>query len=88
MPATGPSLPRMKIVIAGLAGDAGKTMVSLSILAALRRRRVPLAAFKKGPDYIDAAWLAWAAGTRARNLDTCLMGFDAVRRSFAAQCGS
>ena len=32
-------------------------------------------AFKKGPDYIDAAWLACATGHPARNLDTCLMGF-------------
>ena len=40
-------------------------------------------AFKKGPDYIDAAWLTWASGSPARNLDTYLMGFSAAVASFA-----
>ena len=40
-------------------------------------------AFKKGPDYIDAAWLRWASGAAARNLDTWLMGFDGAVNSFA-----
>jgi cobyrinic acid a,c-diamide synthase len=44
---------------------------------------VPVCAFKKGPDYIDAAWLAWATDCPTRNLDTYLMGADAVRSSFA-----
>jgi len=70
------------IVVAGLSGDAGKTVVSLAILRELRQRGVRVRAFKKGPDYIDAAWLAWASGTAARNLDTYLMGGDVARRSF------
>ncbi len=41
------------------------------------------AAFKKGPDYIDASWLRWASGRPARNLDTYLMGFDRPVWSFA-----
>ncbi|MBI5478506.1 MAG: cobyrinate a,c-diamide synthase [Deltaproteobacteria bacterium] len=73
-----------RIVIAGLGGDSGKTLVSLGLLATFRRAGRRLAAFKKGPDYIDAAWLGWAAGRPARNLDTFLMGDVAVRRSFAA----
>ena len=40
-------------------------------------------AFKKGPDYIDAAWLEWASGKPARNLDTFLMGFDRAAASFS-----
>jgi cobyrinic acid a,c-diamide synthase len=70
-------------VVAGLAGDSGKTLVSLGLLLAWRREERRVAAFKKGPDYIDAAWLGWAAGRPARNLDTHLMGAAAVRRSFA-----
>lgn len=41
-------------------------------------------AFKKGPDYIDTAWLTWASGTVSRNLDTYLMGFDCAVRSFSS----
>jgi cobyrinic acid a,c-diamide synthase len=71
-----------RIVVAGLSGDGGKTVVSLAILRALGERGGARRAFKKGPDYIDAAWLTWAAGGPARNLDTYLMGGDVVRRSF------
>jgi cobyrinic acid a,c-diamide synthase len=72
-----------RVVIAGLSGDSGKTLVSLGLLASWRRAGHAVAGFKKGPDYIDAAWLGWAAGGVARNLDTYLMGEAAVRRAFA-----
>jgi cobyrinic acid a,c-diamide synthase len=38
--------------------------------------------FKKGPDYIDAGWLAFAAGHPCFNLDPHLMGWEQVSRSF------
>ncbi len=41
-----------------------------------------VAAFKKGPDFIDAAWLGAAVGGVGRNLDTFIMGEESVRRSF------
>jgi cobyrinic acid a,c-diamide synthase len=71
-----------RLVIAGLSGDSGKTVTSLSLLMALRRRGLRLAAFKKGPDYIDAAWLSWASGATCRNLDTYMVAAEAVRTSF------
>jgi cobyrinic acid a,c-diamide synthase len=71
------------VVVAGLAGDSGKTLVSLALLAAARERGLQVAAFKKGPDYIDAAWLSWAAGRPARNLDTFLAQPAVVAASFA-----
>jgi len=39
-------------------------------------------AFKKGPDFIDSAWLSLAAGKPCRNLDTFLLGPEKVRQSF------
>ena len=72
-----------RVVIAGLSGDAGKTLVSVGLLLAARARSLPVAAFKKGPDYIDALWLSWASGRPARNLDTCLMGTDGALAAFA-----
>jgi cobyrinic acid a,c-diamide synthase len=73
---------RPRLVVAGLSGDSGKTLVSLALIAAARDRGLGVQAFKKGPDYIDAAWLSWAAGRAARNLDTFLCGVDGVVESF------
>jgi cobyrinic acid a,c-diamide synthase len=76
------SAPRL--VVAGLCGDSGKTLVSLGLLLLAKQQGIPAAGFKKGPDYIDAAWLGWASGRPARNLDTYLMGNERVARSFSA----
>ncbi|MBC8204995.1 MAG: hydrogenobyrinic acid a,c-diamide synthase (glutamine-hydrolyzing) [FCB group bacterium] len=74
------SIPR--IIIAGSGGDAGKTIVSAGLTACWRKKGLQVAPFKKGPDYIDAAWLKAAGGIAARNLDTYIMGVDGVKRSF------
>ncbi len=66
-----------------MSGGSGKTLVALGLLLSLRRAGVPVRAFKKGPDYIDAAWLSWASGQPARNLDTYLMGAVTILSSFA-----
>jgi cobyrinic acid a,c-diamide synthase len=73
-----------RIMAAGTGGDCGKTMISLGLAAAWRREDIEVAPFKKGPDYIDAAWLSMAAGRSARNLDTWMMGSEGVLRAFAA----
>jgi len=67
------------IVVAGLSGDSGKTLVALGLAAAWAKQGLRVAPFKKGPDYIDAAWLTLAAGTPCRNLDTFLMTGDRIR---------
>jgi len=73
-----------RIVVAGTGGDAGKTLLSLALLRHLVNTDRRPAAFKKGPDYIDAAWLGLAAGQdAARNLDAFLMSSGAIRGSFA-----
>ncbi len=72
-----------RLMVAGLAGDTGKTLVSTGLVRALRRRKILVGAFKKGPDYIDASWLGAAAGTEARNLDTYLMPASAIASSLA-----
>lgn len=76
-----PAAPRL--VIAGMSGDSGKTLVTLAIVLAARDRGLAVRSFKKGPDYIDAAWLSWASGAPARNLDTFLVTPDDVARAFA-----
>jgi cobyrinic acid a,c-diamide synthase len=73
-------LPRL--VIAGLSGDSGKTTVSLAILSALRERGLTVSVFKKGPDYIDAAWLGAVGEAICRNLDTYMVEPNIVRDRF------
>ena len=65
-----------------MSGDAGKTIASLSILAALRDRGFSVSVFKKGPDYIDPAWLSSVSQTTCRNLDTYMVDPEVVLRRF------
>lgn len=70
-------------MVAGIGGDSGKTLVALGIIAAWRHKGIAVSVFKKGPDYIDPAWLARASGNPVRNLDTWIMGQGGAFRSFA-----
>ena len=76
----GKNLPRL--VVAGLSGDSGKTIVTSCLLTALRQKQRTISAFKKGPDYIDAAWLTHLGQAVCRNLDTYLVAPEDVRKSF------
>ncbi len=71
------------LVIAGLAGGSGKSVVSVGIAAAFARQGRRIVPFKKGPDYIDAGWLQLAAGRRCYNLDPFFMSREIIQRSFA-----
>ena len=77
-----------RLAIAGLAGDSGKTLVSLGLARAFAARGLDVRPFKKGPDYIDAAWLTAAAGRPCRNLDTFLMDESAIGASTATALGA
>jgi cobyrinic acid a,c-diamide synthase len=70
------------LLVAGLSGGSGKSVVAVGLIAALARKGLRLTPFKKGPDYIDAGWLALAAGRPCYNLDPYLMSADAIMTSF------
>jgi cobyrinic acid a,c-diamide synthase len=73
-------LPR--ILIAALRGGSGKTVLSVGIIAALAKQGKTVAPFKKGPDYIDAGWLALSAGRPCYNLDNFLISDQKILSSF------
>ncbi len=74
--------PARGLVIAGLSGGSGKSVAAVGLTAALRARGLQVRPFKKGPDYIDAGWLAKAAAGPCYNLDAYLSGMEQVQASF------
>ncbi|BDQ34774.1 cobyrinate a,c-diamide synthase [Pseudodesulfovibrio portus] len=74
------SIPR--IILAGLSGGTGKTIVSLALARSFSRAGKRVAPFKKGPDYIDAQWLGLAAGNPCSNLDPFFHSAETIRSLF------
>ncbi|MEJ2723234.1 MAG: hydrogenobyrinic acid a,c-diamide synthase (glutamine-hydrolyzing) [Deltaproteobacteria bacterium] len=75
-----PSSPR--IIISALKGGSGKTIISLGLATAWRKKGYRVAPFKKGPDFIDAGWLSVAAGRPCHNLDPFFMTPQQIIQSF------
>jgi cobyrinic acid a,c-diamide synthase len=61
------------LLVSGARSGSGKTVVTLGLLAALKRRGIAVRAAKAGPDYIDPAFHAAATGHASVNLDTWAM---------------
>jgi cobyrinic acid a,c-diamide synthase len=61
------------IIVAAPRSGSGKTTVAVGLIGALAHRGMAVRAFKAGPDYIDAAFLAAVSGTPAYNLDSWAM---------------
>jgi cobyrinic acid a,c-diamide synthase len=70
------------LVVAGLAGGSGKSVVSVGLTAVFAARGKVVVPFKKGPDYIDAGWLQLASGRKCYNLDPYLVEERVLRQSF------
>jgi len=75
------------LIVAAAHSGAGKTTVTLALLAALKRRGIAVRAAKAGPDYIDPAFHAAAIGVSSVNLDSWAMSaalLDAMAAHVAA----
>jgi cobyrinic acid a,c-diamide synthase len=61
------------LIVSAPRSGAGKTIVTLGLLAALRQRSFSVRAAKAGPDYIDPGFHTAATGHPCVNLDTWAM---------------
>ena len=72
----------MALIIAGDRSGAGKTTITLAILAYLARLSNKVQSFKVGPDYIDPMFHRAVTGLPCRNLDPVLTSPSYVRHCF------
>jgi cobyrinic acid a,c-diamide synthase len=73
----------MSLVIAGERSGAGKTTLTMALLAYLRRCSDRVQSFKVGPDYIDPMFHQFVTDRACRNLDPLLTSESYVQRCFA-----
>jgi len=76
------------LMIAAPRSGSGKTIVTLGLLRAFRRRGVDVVGLKSGPDYIDPAFHAAASGREGVNLDSWAMAPKLVAALAASAAGN
>jgi cobyrinic acid a,c-diamide synthase len=73
----------VRLLIGGVSSGVGKTTFTVGLCRALMRRGLRVQLYKCGPDYLDPTYHRAASRNAVHNLDSWLMGPDAVQSTFA-----
>ncbi|MEM8555347.1 MAG: cobyrinate a,c-diamide synthase [Pseudomonadota bacterium] len=72
--------PGRGLLLAAPSSGSGKTVITLGLLRAFKRRGVPIRGAKSGPDYIDPRFHEAASGVPCMNLDAWAMPEAQIKR--------
>lgn len=75
------------VLVAGTHSGVGKTTLTLGMLAALRRQRLKVQAFKVGPDFIDPGHHTALTGIPSRTLDGWMLPREYNQQTFLRHMG-
>lgn len=78
-------IPRILMTAPG--SGSGKTMISIAVMAALKKKGYDVSGYKCGPDYIDPMYHRKVLGIPSRNLDPYFCDADKLRRIVAGSRG-
>ncbi len=81
-------MKQKRFIISAPSGGSGKTLTSLGLCRALVDLGHNVLPFKKGPDYIDSAWLRLAAKQNTYNLDPFFLEKEELQKHFYNVCAN
>lgn len=79
-------MKQRRFIVSALSGGSGKTLCSLGLSTAFKSKGHAVLPFKKGPDYIDTAWLSLATERAAYNLDPFFSTKEELQAHFYTIC--